>query len=511
MSGPQLPHRAQDQAVVGAAVVEPSVQRWTIFEWSLQASLDGSARDTTVRATFRHGADAISVDGFPDGDGAWRVRFMPHETGEWRFHISSSIAELDGSTGSFVCVEPGPSNHGPVQVDGGFHFAYVDGTRYLPFGTTCYAWNHQPARRRQETLSTLRTSPFNKLRMCVFPKRYIYNADEPELHAFARKADGSLDFDRFEPEFFRQLEARVGELKDLGIEADLILFHPYDTWGYQDMTAEQDERYLRYLIARLGAYRNVWWSIANEFDLMAKPPERWLRFLEILAEADPYRHLTSIHNAERMFDHDHPGITHVSIQSWDVKRTREWRERFGKPIINDEPEYEGDVPLPWGNISARELVHRYWVTLLDGGHAGHGETYLDDHDILWWSKGGRLKGESPPRIAFLRRLMEEASGPLEPLEPSWVWTRVSAGAVAPGTWFFYFGEHQPGRWTYGLPTEDGDYAVDLIDPWEMTVTPIPVSPPPPPTGLPGSHEEHPPAFSVDLPGRPYLAIRVRKL
>ncbi len=64
-----------------------------------------------------------------------------------------------------------------------------------------------------------------------------------------------------------------------------------------------------------------------------------------------------------MFDHGHPGITHVSIQSWDVKRTREWRERFGKPVVNDEPEYEGDVPLPWGNISARELVHRYWVTL----------------------------------------------------------------------------------------------------------------------------------------------------
>ena len=37
------------------------------------------------------------------------------------------------------------------------------------------------------------------------------------------------------------------------IEADLILFHPYDRWGYATMPAEADDRYLRYVIARLCA------------------------------------------------------------------------------------------------------------------------------------------------------------------------------------------------------------------------------------------------------------------
>ena len=37
--------------------------------------------------------------------------------------------------------------------------------------------------------------------------------------------------------------------------------------------------------------------------------------------------------------------------------------------------------------------------------------------------------------------------------------------------YIYFGEHQPDQWTMGLPLEDGDYEVDLIDPWKMTVTP----------------------------------------
>jgi len=508
MSEPQTLGLEPEQANVDDASPGAPVERWGIFEWSAEVAGDDHD-EAALSATFQLGDRSLTVAGFRDGQGIYRVRFMPDAPGEWCFQVASDLPELDGRGGSFTCVEARPANHGPVRVSAGFHFAYADGTPYRPFGTTCYAWNHQPAELRGQTLDSLRDGPFNKLRMCVFPKRYIYNADEPELHAFAQKADGSLDFDRFEPRFFRELEARIGELQALGIEADLILFHPYDTWGYQDMTAEQDERYLRHLVARVGAFRNVWWSIANEFDLMVKPPERWPRFLEILAEADPYGHLTSIHNAERMFDHGHTGITHVSVQSWDVKRTREWRDRFGKPVINDEPEYEGDVPLPWGSISARELVHRFWITALNGGYAGHGETYLDEHDILWWSKGGRLKGESPPRIAFLRQLLEEADGPLEPLEPSWVWTRVSA-ARARDTWLYYFGEHQPRRWAYGLPCDPGDYLVDLIDPWDMTVTPILASPPPPLTGLPGSHEEHPPAFSVELPGRPYLALRVRK-
>ena len=51
----------------------------------------------------------------------------------------------------------------------------------------------------------------------------------------------------------------VGKLEALGIQADVILFHPYeaDHWRFNYMTEEQDRRYLRYVIARLSAYSNV--------------------------------------------------------------------------------------------------------------------------------------------------------------------------------------------------------------------------------------------------------------
>ena len=63
------------------------------------------------------------------------------------------------------------------------------------------------------------------------------------------------------------------------------------------MPSEVDDRYLRYVVARLAPYRNVWWSMANEFDLMeAKTMQDWDRFFMIVQENDPYQHLRSVHN-----------------------------------------------------------------------------------------------------------------------------------------------------------------------------------------------------------------------
>lgn len=57
-------------------------------------------------------------------------------------------------------------------------FAYADGSLYRPFGTTCYAWAHQGSELERRTLANLAASPFNKLRMCVFPKHYDFNENE---------------------------------------------------------------------------------------------------------------------------------------------------------------------------------------------------------------------------------------------------------------------------------------------------------------------------------------------
>ena len=45
-----------------------------------------------------------------------------------------------------------------------------------------------------------------------------------------------------------------------------------------------------------------------------------------------------------------------------------------------------------------------------GGYAGHGETFMNPEDILWWSHGGKLHGESPARIRFLHEILTQTPG-----------------------------------------------------------------------------------------------------
>lgn len=497
-----------------------TVQKWSIHEVVLSGPATGNPYlDVEVDGVFSHRSREIRVPGFYDGDGIYRIRFMPDEEGEWSFRTESPIPELDGKTGTISCIGTDAGNHGPVRVHNRYHFAHADGTPYFPFGTTCYAWTHQPLEMQQQTLATLETAGFTKMRMCVFPKAYIYNDNAPLFDVFTRIDESTLDFDRPNFAAFRHFENQVGELAKLGVEADIILFHPYDRWGYCTMSREQDYRYLKYVVARLAAHRNVWWSLANEFDFIldAKPMEHWDRCFQIVEENDPYGHPKSIHNGdpEISYNHRKPWVDHVCIQNSEVKRTDEWRTAWGKPIVNDELEYEGDIPRPWGNISALELVHRFWMTVMRGAYAGHGETYMHPEDLLWWSKGGALRGESWKRVKFLRGLIEaDVRNGLTPLTRSdnRAFSRIFA-AYDDDVRFIYFGEHQPRQWAIGLPMEDGDYDLSLIDIWNMTVTPLekaplPVSPALRQSGgkVMGGKPEA--TFGVVLPGKPYLAIRI---
>jgi hypothetical protein len=479
------------------------VERWGIVELSLDGPRDADPGyenpfvDVQFGARFQLKNRAVDVDGFYDGDGAYRVRFMPDALGTWRYVTWSNSPELDGKSGEFVCGGSSsagarsPGNHGPVSVRNTYHFCYADGTPHVSIGTTCYAWAHQGDELEERTLETLEHAPFTKMRMCVFPKDYAYNKNEPTYYPFQRNTAGGWDFTRFDPAFWRHFEQRVGQLRDLGIEADLILFHPYDRWGFATMDAESDDRYLRYAVARLAAYRNVWWSMANEFDLMKeKTMADWDRFFHIVQEGDPYQHMRSVHNCRQFYDHNKPWVTHCSIQRSDLDQVQAWRQMYRKPVVVDECCYEGTIPQGWGNISAREMVHRFWLGTVGGGYVGHGETYLHPQDVLWWSKGGVLHGQSPARIAFLRQILQE--GPAQGLDPVDRW-----GAGQHGEYYLhYFGVRQPGRWTFDLP-EGQSYQVEVIDTWEMTVTP-----------LQGTFSG---TFQVELPGRPYLAVRIRRL
>ena len=57
-------------------------------------------------------------------------------------------------------------------------------------------------------------------------------------------------------------------------------------------------------------------------------------------------------------------------------------------MVVDECGYEGDLEHGWGNISGEEMLRRFWEGAVRGGYVGHGETYWDADEEIWWSKGG---------------------------------------------------------------------------------------------------------------------------
>src|SRR5262249_53899118 len=147
--------------------------------------------DVEVTCTFRHDGEGLTVRGFPDGDGVYRVRFSPPAEGSWRYETRSNRPELDGKTGAFTVGPPSPRNHGPSQVFKTFSRRYAAARPYPKSATPCCAGRHHPRQLQEQTLETLAASPFNKLRFCVFPKSYyIANKNEPELFAFRKADDG---------------------------------------------------------------------------------------------------------------------------------------------------------------------------------------------------------------------------------------------------------------------------------------------------------------------------------
>ena len=454
------------------------VEKWGLFEAEFPGPKDGNPFvDVTLDVDFALGARSVPAPGFYDGDGVYRVRFMPDTAG--RMDLSNAI-ESQGARRAerSVSLRAGArrqSRPGP-------------GAQPLPLRL-----------RRRQALLSLRN---DLLRLDPPTARHAARdaGDDAKLR-FQQAAHGgvseALHLQR-ERAASRRVPARDAEANsistgqtswpsatsrprsqrcgEMGVEADIIVFHPYDRWGYCAMAPEQDDRYVRYLVARLGAFRNVWWSLANEYDFLidVKPVARWDRFFHIIEENDPARHLKSIHNGEETmnFDHRKPWVDHVCIQNWNVKRTADWRREWGKPIVNDELEYEGDISLAWGNLTPQELTHRFWITVTRGGYAGHGECYAHPQDLLWWAKGGVLRGESWKRVAFLRSIIE--ADVVEGLTPAPTdqlpWPRVSCASEGDYR-LIYFGEHQPALWAAGLPNDDREYDVDVIDAWNMTIEP----------------------------------------
>ncbi len=476
------------------------VEKWDVFEITLEsdAVFENPFTQSEIGARFKNGDAEKEVCGFYDGGGVWKIRFMPEEIGEYAFTVNSNIDGLNGLTGSFISTEPSEGNRGPVRVYKKYHFAYADGTPFYVHGTSAYAWTTSSEKTRRETVASVAENRFNKLRMGFFPKRLegqvlIDTTQDPPTLPYEGER-GKLDLKRFRPDYFQRFEEDVQALLEKNIQADIILFHFYDFgyWGINPgLTAEEDLLYVRYIAARLSAYRNIWWCICNEYDLLLTPTsgnthtvnsistqKDWDAIGRQLKAADPYGHPRCIHNFTTGHIPDFEWMTHVGFQnSQTYELVLELKRKYGKPAIADEFGYEGNITgSGWGDRTPEHETECFVRAVMAGGYATHGESYIVDGNArdIFWAYGGVMVGESAPKLKLFREIME--SLPFTEMEPEIAMMQGTGGlCLRKGVEIFLMFFRKPSNLDglFLLTTDMRDeYDVTVYDLWNGTTEEI---------------------------------------
>jgi hypothetical protein len=160
-----------------------------------------------------------------------------------------------------------------------------------------------------------------------------------------------------------------------------------DPFGRAGMGGADEQRYYRYAIARLGAYANVMWDLANEYRFFRD--DAWAEKMGAFVKAaDPYQHLTSTHGFDDFKFGRSPWADFAMYQSWDehggydyMLKNRRQQAALGRvtPQVNEEYGYEDHYPQGWGESrkaparSAETRARLAWEICLAGGYQTTGE------------------------------------------------------------------------------------------------------------------------------------------
>ncbi len=219
-----VPVGARQDAEAGEATCE----RWGIADIELAGPSGGNPFvDVQLSAVFSLGDEKQTVAGFYDGDGVYRVRFMPDKLGEWHYTTHSNVGELDGKTGEFDVGRADRQQSRP-----GARSQHV--SLRLRRRHAVQASSAQPAtpgRRRTTSSKSRRSRRWPRRRStscgCACSRsgtRGTRTSRRCTRSKARRRTSGtSRGSIRRSSSTWRQ---RIAQLRDLGIEADIILFHP---------------------------------------------------------------------------------------------------------------------------------------------------------------------------------------------------------------------------------------------------------------------------------------------
>jgi hypothetical protein len=444
------------------------VERWDTHEIALEAAgrYENPFRDVDVTATFTHleRGKSIIVNGFYDGGRTWRVRLMPGALGTWEYRTHSADRGLDGQSGTLLCTAPHKAYlKGPLQARG-YHFFHADGAPCFLISTR-FSCQFADRAAWPPLIEFLQEHRINRV---LFMTGGV-NGSFKEF--YGQNADGTNDFWRYNVERFQAVDAFIDALRQGGILAAPYLYY-FNDGVQRGLSYEQDLAYVRYSMARFGAYANVMPVLSNEveqkttgrldqYDLSchtwANKIGPYLRDLAVfglpVTVHDPMETMHAVKPSfyTLLYDWPFPWTSHmlrqaqlcalsvtpvisdeIPEQRWPITySTRGYARhnqllidlrRFGIPVVNEEPGYEmkghtADLqkidPRPFNTQTTETLIPTFWGATCAGGYCmwGHMGTYITG-DPLEMTRDS----ETPRMLQVLHECM--AALPFWEMEPA---------------------------------------------------------------------------------------------
>lgn len=324
-----------------------SVLRRSIIEISAKSSRTYASpfADVTVDGEFTAPSGTVlRHPAFYDGDGTWKLRFNPGETGTWRYRIvttpedtelsgEGSFSVTDSEARGFLRSEPGSTTG--FRHENGEDVYILGDTTYDLFGMDYCGGDVAGFVNRRAGQG------YNLLRIRVPVSRFHPPIGHCEWQVKRcwpwGGSEQSPRFDLFNLDWFRSVDRTVATIGAAGMGIEMIM----EAWGFEFpfnhrawFTAEHEALWLRYLIARYDAYPQVWfWTPLNEYEYHTngdwnwKPAaDRWaLRIARWIKATAAHGHPVAMHNgpvmptfAER-FKADPTAVDTIMFQCWGAR------------------------------------------------------------------------------------------------------------------------------------------------------------------------------------------------
>jgi hypothetical protein len=387
--------------------------------------------DATLQGWFEpvNGSKRWQVEGFCDAEegSVFRIRFMPPMPGNYRYFVEYRQGE--GSTtsvGTFHATDG--YRRGPIRVDAQYpwHFLWEGtGEHYFFNGTTAYwlmGWSDEQVIR--SSIERLHQLKVNRMRVTVAGRtRQFYG--EPVMvgpawttfltpwpaHLAEDIYHPGFDYSRFNVAYWQKFERALRFARDHDMIISLVL-DMNDSQVHPAADSEDERRFLRYAVARFGAFANITWDLGDDLDQYRSIS--WTHHAGEMIEAwDPYHHLATSHpvdNRHQDLTADWFGFT--SFQKWSGDQhtfmldQRRRQQALGRiiPQTNEEYGYEDHYPM-WapgvGSESADTLRRTAWDIVMAGGYQTSGETARRGTNIWPDTGGGWMNGRGDDSMTML--------------------------------------------------------------------------------------------------------------